>query len=72
MDNIFTPKELCTFLKISQRTLYRMLSKGQLPFAIKIDGSWRFLEKDVVEYLEKSKIHIKVLKVLNDCIQEIK
>ncbi len=71
MDNIFTPEQLCEYLKISQRTLYRMLSKGKLPFAIKIDGSWRFFEKDVNEYLEQSKIHAKVLKVLNDCIEEV-
>lgn len=70
MANIYTPEELCKFLKISQRTLYRMLSRGKLPFAMKIDGSWRFFEKDVLEYLEKSKIHARVLNVLNSCIDE--
>ena len=72
MENILTPNELCKYLKISQRTLYRMLSRGKLPFAIKIDGSWRFLESDVKKYLEDSKIHAKVLNVLNICIEECK
>jgi len=68
MEPLMTPNELCIYLKISQRTLYRMLKRGNLPFAMKIDGSWRFLQKDVEEYLEQSKIHAKVLKILNECI----
>jgi excisionase family DNA binding protein len=71
MDKILTPAEICCYLQISQRTLYRLLSRGSLPFAMKIDGSWRFFEKDVLEYLENSKIHSKVLKVISDCIQDI-
>lgn len=71
MNTILTPEELCKYLKISQRTLYRMLSKGALPFAMKIDGSWRFFEHDVKEYLENSKVHAKVLNVINSCIEEI-
>ena len=51
MDEILTPAELCDYLKISQRTLYRMLASGKLPFAMKIDGSWRFFRKDLFEYL---------------------
>lgn len=70
MDNILTPEELCKYLKISQRTLYRMLSKGKLPFAMKIDGSWRFFEKDVEQYLKDSKIHSRILGILNQCIDE--
>lgn len=71
MDKILTPNELCDYMKISQRTLYRMLNKGKLPFAMKIDGSWRFFEKDVDKYLEQSKIHAKILNVLNTCIEEL-
>lgn len=71
MDLIFTPAELCKYLKISQRTLYRMLACGKLPFAIKVDGSWRFLKKDIDQYIENSKIHAKVLKVLNNCIDDV-
>lgn len=59
MDVILTPEELCKFLKISQRTLYRMLSNQKLPFAMKIDGSWRFYEKDVINYLKSCKIDSK-------------
>lgn len=71
MDNILTPEELCKLIKISPRTLYRMLAKGKLTFAMKIDGSWRFFEKDVIEYLQKSKIHARILSVLNDCIEDL-
>jgi excisionase family DNA binding protein len=70
MNELFTPKELCEYIKISKRTLYRMLSKGKLSFAIKIEGSWRFFKRDVDKYLQDSKIHYKVLNVINNCIDE--
>ena len=70
MDKILTPEEVCKSLKISQRTLYRMLNRGKLHFAMKIDGSWRFFEKDILKYLEDSKIHAKVLNVLDKCMED--
>ena len=56
MDTILTPEELCKVLKISQRTLYRMITKGQMTFAFKLNGSWRFFEKDIIKWLNQSKV----------------
>lgn len=71
IQEIMTPEEFCAYAKISQRTLYRMLCRGSIPFAMKIGGSWRFYRQDVEKYLNDSKIHAKVLNVVNCCINEI-
>lgn len=56
MKTLITMEELCKMLKISTRTLYRMLKNDELPFAIKIQGSWRFKEEDIISWLEKQKL----------------
>lgn len=51
-----TIEELTELLKVSPRTIYRMLEKDELPFAIKIQGSWRFKEEDIMSWLESQKM----------------
>lgn len=53
---MITIEELANLLKLSTRTIYRMIDKQELPFAIKVQGSWRFREEDVVTWLEEQKI----------------
>jgi excisionase family DNA binding protein len=55
MKPMFTIEELSKVLKVTRRTIYRMLEDGQLPFAIKIHGSWRFKEEDLMTWLEGKK-----------------
>jgi excisionase family DNA binding protein len=55
MKPMITIEELAEMLKVSPRTVYRMLEKEQLPFAIKIQGSWRFKEEDIMSWLESQK-----------------
>lgn len=59
MKPMFTIEELAEMLKVSPRTIYRMLEKGELPFAIKIQGSWRFKEEDIMSWLESQKMECK-------------
>lgn len=48
-----TIEELAKILKVSTRTIYRMIDNGELHFAIKIQGSWRFKEEDIISWIEK-------------------
>ncbi len=56
---MLTLEKLAELLKVSNRTIYRMLEKGELPFAIKIQGSWRFKEEDIMSWLESQKMECK-------------
>ncbi len=56
MEQIFTIDELAERLKISRRTIYRLLEDNKLPFAIKLKGSWRFRETDVLDWLDSNKV----------------
>jgi excisionase family DNA binding protein len=44
---IMTLEEVATYLKVTTRTIYRMLEEKQIP-AFKIRGTWRF-RKDEIE-----------------------
>ncbi len=56
IEQLFTIDELAEHLKISRRTIYRMLEDNELPFAIKIKGSWRFKANDVSNWLDQHKV----------------
>jgi excisionase family DNA binding protein len=56
MEKLLTIDELAQFIRVSTRTIYRMLDDGELPFAIKLKGSWRFRENDVQVWLESHKV----------------
>ncbi len=56
---MITIEELAEMLKVSPPTIYRMLEKGELPFAIKIQGSWCFKDEDIMSWLESQKMECK-------------
>lgn len=56
LDKLLTIDELAEYVRVSTRTIYRMLDDGELPFAIKVKGSWRFKESDVLAWLETQKV----------------
>jgi len=46
-DEILTLKEVANYLKLAEKTAYRLAAEGKLP-GFKVGGSWRFtLEKSV-------------------------
>jgi excisionase family DNA binding protein len=53
-DDILTIKELSAYLKTSEKTIYRLLSKDEIP-AFKIGTSWRFSKQDIEEWILKNK-----------------
>lgn len=54
-DAILSLKEVASYLKVTERTVYRLLSDDMLP-GFKVGGSWRFRKVDIDEWIE-SQIH---------------
>jgi excisionase family DNA binding protein len=54
MGNIVTAKDLCQFLKLSESTIYKLASTGELP-GFKIGDSWRFDMDEIAEAIKKAK-----------------
>ncbi|XOV77464.1 MAG: helix-turn-helix domain-containing protein [Aestuariibacter sp.] len=54
VDEILTLKEVADYLKLAEKTAYRLASEGKLP-GFKVGGSWRFKREDVLMWIEKQK-----------------
>jgi excisionase family DNA binding protein len=53
-DNILTIQELAEYLKLNEKTAYRLASEGKLP-GFKVGGSWRFKRVDIEQWIEEKK-----------------
>ncbi|HHX8581178.1 TPA: methylation-associated defense system helix-turn-helix domain-containing protein MAD1 [Vibrio diabolicus] len=53
-DQILTLKEVAAYLKLAEKTAYRLVSEGKLP-GFKVGGSWRFKREDLEAWIEKQK-----------------
>ena len=51
MPDLLSPKQLAEYLQLSQRTVYRLLERGDLP-GVKVGGQWRFRRADVDQWLD--------------------
>ncbi len=51
MQDLLSPKQLAEYLQLSQRTVYRLLERGDLP-GFKVGGQWRFRKSTVDEWLD--------------------
>ncbi len=49
-DNVLTVKQVAKYLKVSERTVIRLIHDKKLK-ASKVGGSWRIREKDINKYL---------------------
>jgi excisionase family DNA binding protein len=54
MANLVTAKELGQYLKLSESTIYKLASGGDLP-GFKIGDSWRFDMDEVIEQIKETK-----------------
>jgi len=54
-DEILTLKEVAEYLKLAEKTAYRLAADGKLP-GFKVGGSWRFKESDIEKWIEEQKI----------------
>ena len=50
-DDILTIKDLAEYLKLNEKTAYRLVSDGKIP-GFKVGGSWRFQRSDIQTWME--------------------
>lgn len=53
-DEIMTIQEVASYLKLNEKTTYRLASEGKLP-GFKVGGSWRFKRTDLEKWIEEQK-----------------
>ncbi len=51
---LLTLREAASILKISKRTLHRMIQTGQIP-GLKVGGQWRILQSRLEELVQEEK-----------------
>ncbi len=49
-EDILTIREVADYLKVTERTLYRLVQEGKLP-AFKVGNSWRFRREDLERWI---------------------
>ncbi len=53
-DQILTLKEVAAYLKLAEKTAYKLVAEGKLP-GFKVGGSWRFKSQDIERWIEDKK-----------------
>jgi excisionase family DNA binding protein len=56
MKEIFTLREVARYLKVTERTIYRLVAERRIP-AFKVGGSWRFRQRDLDEWMRRQMNH---------------
>lgn len=51
-EEIFTLREVADYLKVTDRTIYRLLSEKQIP-AFKVGGAWRFRRAELDTWIKQ-------------------
>jgi len=50
-DDVLTLKDVAEYLKVTERTIYRMVADRKIP-AFKVGGSWRFRLAEIDEWIK--------------------
>jgi len=53
---ILTIKEVAEYLKVTERTIYRLAGAKKIP-AFKVGGTWRFSRADIDEWIRRQSVH---------------
>lgn len=56
-DEILTLRKVAEYLKLKEKTAYRLAAEGKLP-GFKVGGSWRFKRTDLDTWIESQKNNI--------------
>ncbi|MFN7288911.1 MAG: helix-turn-helix domain-containing protein [bacterium] len=51
-DDIMTVRQVADFLKVTERTIYRLAADHQIP-SFKVGGSWRFRRNDLAAWMSE-------------------
>ncbi len=66
MEELMTAKELSQFLKLSESTICKLVSNGEIP-GFKIGDSWRFELEEIRKLIRESK---KIAERRRDPVEE--
>lgn len=50
--DIMTIKEVAAYLKLTEKTAYRLSAEGEIP-GFKVGGSWRFRKSDIDRWIDQ-------------------
>ncbi len=50
--DIITIKEVAEYLKLTEKTAYRLVAEGKIP-GFKVGGSWRFTRREIDAWIAK-------------------
>lgn len=56
--DIITIKEVAVYLKLTEKTAYRLTAEGKIP-GFKVGGSWRFKMEDIKNWIEEKKMKVR-------------
>jgi len=51
-DEIMTIQEVAAYLKIKEKTAYRLVAEGKIP-GFKVGGSWRFRRGEIESWIDE-------------------
>ena len=54
-DQILTLREVAAYLRLADKTAYKLAAEGKLP-GFKVGGSWRFKREDIEHWIDERKI----------------
>ena len=60
IEPAMTVRDVAKFLSVDEKTIYRLVSKGELP-GFKVLGSWRFQKSDLDSWIESRKQDAKYM-----------
>ena len=55
--DILTIKEVAAYLRLTEKTAYRLAAEGKLP-GFKIGGSWRFRKSEIDEWIKTQEANV--------------
>lgn len=53
--DVMTIRELAAYLKMAEKTLYRLAAEGGVP-GFKVGGSWRFRKSEIDKWIKKQEV----------------
>lgn len=51
-DAILTVKQVAEYLKVTERTIYRLAAAKKIP-AFKVGGTWRFSKAEISQWIQQ-------------------
>ncbi len=52
-ESVLTIKQIAEYLNVTERTIYNLLQRGELP-GFKVGVAWRFRKEDIDRWIQKN------------------